>query len=106
MRVGVYCRVSTTNQNIETQLLPPKEYAQRRSFAVVGEYTDTGISGMKDRTLERGETNCFRPTFSERVRPFFSAAPQKECSYYAGASTPKTRYRKLIVMSGKSASVT
>ena len=36
-------------QNPETQLLPLREYATNRGFAVVDEYVDVGISGSKDR---------------------------------------------------------
>ena len=49
MRVGLYCRVSTDVQSIETQLLPLREYATRRGFIIVGEYSDVGVSGTKDR---------------------------------------------------------
>ena len=47
MKVGVYARVSTKDQNIETQLLPIKEYCQRNGFGVFKEYTDVGESGAK-----------------------------------------------------------
>ena len=49
MRVGVYARVSTlNNQNVETQLIELREYAARRGWQVVNEYVDAGVSGSKD----------------------------------------------------------
>jgi DNA invertase Pin-like site-specific DNA recombinase len=51
MRVGLYARVSTTGhgQTVETQLLQLRQYAAARGLEIVEEYTDTGISGRKDR---------------------------------------------------------
>jgi len=49
MRVALYARVSTLNgQNPETQLVELREYASHRSWEVVGEYVDAGVSGSKD----------------------------------------------------------
>lgn len=48
-RVGLYCRVSTHDrQNIDTQLLPLREYSGRRGFHIAAEYADVGVSGTKD----------------------------------------------------------
>src|ERR1700722_457816 len=42
-RIALYARVSTLNgQNPEMQLRELREYAQRRSWEVVGEYVDLG----------------------------------------------------------------
>jgi DNA invertase Pin-like site-specific DNA recombinase len=50
LRLGIYCRVSTKDrQDIETQLMPLRDYAQHRGFTVQAEYTDVGVSGAKDR---------------------------------------------------------
>src|SRR5207244_4932652 len=42
LRAGLYARVSTEDrgQDPETQLRPLREYAERRGFAVVGEFVD------------------------------------------------------------------
>lgn len=49
VRAALYARVSTLNgQNPEMQLNDLREYALRRRWQVVGEYVDTGISGVKD----------------------------------------------------------
>src|SRR5579864_4573466 len=47
MRAALYARVSTSDQNCEMQLRELREYAQRRGWAVAGEYVDTGWSGAK-----------------------------------------------------------
>lgn len=51
MRACIYARVSTRDkgQDLNTQLLPLREYARRRRFEIIEEYTDHGISGSKDR---------------------------------------------------------
>lgn len=49
MRIALYCRVSTRNQNVETQLLPLRKYAADRGFQIAGEFLDVGVSGAKSR---------------------------------------------------------
>lgn len=49
LRVGIYCRVSTDRQSIDTQLLPLKAYAKSRNFVITGQYKDVAVSGAKDR---------------------------------------------------------
>ena len=51
VRAALYARCSTHDkgQDPELQLVPLREYCQRRGFTVAGEYVDNGISGMKDR---------------------------------------------------------
>jgi len=50
MRVALYCRVSTTGkgQDTEVQARELREYAARRGFEVVQEFTDNGFSGAKE----------------------------------------------------------
>lgn len=48
MRVAIYCRVSTTDQNAENQRTLCMDYCQRMGYEVTHVYTDEGISGMKD----------------------------------------------------------
>jgi DNA invertase Pin-like site-specific DNA recombinase len=48
-RAALYCRVSTSDQHVENQLLPLRELAAQRGFEIVHEYTDVGISGSKSR---------------------------------------------------------
>jgi DNA invertase Pin-like site-specific DNA recombinase len=49
MRVAIYCRVSTFDQNPQTQLLDLQQLASQRGFEVVQVYTDHGISGTRQR---------------------------------------------------------
>ena len=50
-RVAIYARVSTYDkgQDPETQLLPLREYADRRGFECAGEYVDYGTGRTSDR---------------------------------------------------------
>jgi DNA invertase Pin-like site-specific DNA recombinase len=48
MRAALYCRVSTTDQTPETQLLALRAFATARGWRAV-EYTDHGVSGTKER---------------------------------------------------------
>jgi len=48
-KVAVYARVSTSDQNIATQLLPLREHCQRLGYEVIGEYVDAGFSGKDDK---------------------------------------------------------
>src|ERR1700728_1300739 len=48
-RVALYARVSTlNNQDPEMQLSELREYAGRRGWQIVEEYTDQGVSGSKE----------------------------------------------------------
>jgi DNA invertase Pin-like site-specific DNA recombinase len=47
-RCVLYARISTVEQNLETQLLDLREMAKQRGYEVVHEYTDT-ISGAKSK---------------------------------------------------------
>jgi DNA invertase Pin-like site-specific DNA recombinase len=49
-RAALYARCSTHDkgQDPELQLVPLREYCQRRDFTITREYIDNGISGMKD----------------------------------------------------------
>jgi putative DNA-invertase from lambdoid prophage Rac len=47
IRVAIYARVSTTDQNCEMQVRELREYAGRRGWNISSEYLDTGWSGAK-----------------------------------------------------------
>ncbi|MGO9611947.1 MAG: recombinase family protein [Dissulfurispiraceae bacterium] len=49
-KAGLYARCSTVDkgQDPELQLVPLREYCQKRGFEITGEYVDTGVSGAKD----------------------------------------------------------
>jgi len=49
IRVGIYARVSTANnQDPETQLTELREHAARRGWITVDEYIDQGVSGSAE----------------------------------------------------------
>ena len=48
MQVGIYARVSTTEQNVDMQLKELREYCKRMNYGVFQEYVDVGISGSKE----------------------------------------------------------
>ena len=48
MRVALYSRVSTTEQNCAMQVDELRAYCLRRGWDVVEEFTDNGISGSKE----------------------------------------------------------
>jgi putative DNA-invertase from lambdoid prophage Rac len=47
LNTAIYCRVSTTDQNCESQLKELREFLSRRGWKSAGEYIDTGFSGAK-----------------------------------------------------------
>ena len=48
IRVGIYARVSTKDQNCELQLRDLRAFCAARKFTIVREYVDVGESGAKD----------------------------------------------------------
>ncbi len=52
MRVALYARVSTRDQDCEMQLSELRGMAEARGVELVGEYVDRGVSGTKDRRPE------------------------------------------------------
>jgi len=48
MRVGIYARVSTKDQNCELQLRDLRTFCAARRFILVREFVDVGESGAKD----------------------------------------------------------
>ena len=45
--MAIYARVSTSDQNCESQLRELRDYVARRGWQVIDEYVDTGSSGSK-----------------------------------------------------------
>lgn len=54
MRTAIYARVSTANngQDPMVQVRELREYCERRSWAIAGEYVDLGFSGSKEKRPE------------------------------------------------------
>ncbi len=46
-QVGIYCRVSTQDQNIDMQLSDLRRYCLSRGWNIFREYLDEGVSGSK-----------------------------------------------------------
>jgi DNA invertase Pin-like site-specific DNA recombinase len=69
MRAAIYGRVSTTNQDTDLQMREVREFAKRRGWTVAGEYTDTGISGSKEKrpSLDRLMADAKRRRFDAVV---------------------------------------
>jgi DNA invertase Pin-like site-specific DNA recombinase len=49
VRSRLYCRVSTTDQNVDMQLAALREYAERRGWQLAAEYVDHGVSGSREK---------------------------------------------------------
>ena len=49
MKVAIYARVSTLDQEPENQLQELRQYVQARSWPAAAEYVDKGVSGSTDR---------------------------------------------------------
>jgi len=47
-RIALYCRVSTSDQSTDSQLLDLRRYVSDRGWQIHREYVDEGISGTKD----------------------------------------------------------
>jgi len=58
LKVAIYCRVSTDEQNAMTQETICREYCQRNGYEIFNVYTDTGFSGAK----------TSRPAFDEMLK--------------------------------------
>jgi len=68
MRAAIYARVSTSEQTADNQLLELRRYVKARGWTAV-EYTDTGVSGARDRrpALDRMITDARRRRFDVLV---------------------------------------
>jgi len=49
IRVGIYLRVSTRDQDCTNQLRALREHAERSGWTIVNEYQDTAVSGTRER---------------------------------------------------------
>ena len=57
-KCAIYARVSTVEQRVENQLYDLRQFAAKRGYEVVAEYTDIGVSGAKAR--RQGLDNMLR----------------------------------------------
>src|SRR4051812_21050115 len=49
MKVAIYSRVSTSDQDNENQLSQLREFCQRQGYEIASEYVDTASGGRADR---------------------------------------------------------
>lgn len=68
-RAALYARVSTDdrNQDPETQLVPLREYAERRGFEVAGEFVDYASGTSRERTNYKRLLDAVRKRQAEVV---------------------------------------
>lgn len=55
LRIAIYARVSTKDQNCDLQLRDLRAYCAARGFAIQREYVDVGESGAKDSRAQLNE---------------------------------------------------
>ena len=65
MKAALYARVSTADQNSQSQLLDLQQLAQQRGWEIVETYVDHGISGVRTRrpALDRLMADALRHRF-------------------------------------------
>src|SRR5215467_6498705 len=66
-RVGIYLRVSTTEQTTENQRRELEAVAARSGWEIVDIYEDAGISGAKGRDKRPGLDRLLKDVTSRRV---------------------------------------
>lgn len=52
MKIAIYARVSTSEQDVQNQLVELRRYCKNRNFEVFKEYSDVGESGSKENRPE------------------------------------------------------
>jgi DNA invertase Pin-like site-specific DNA recombinase len=63
MRVAIYVRCSTDEQDVTNQLLQLREFAQRQGWQIIREFSDSGVSG---KTGDRPELKAMFEAASKR----------------------------------------
>ena len=69
--VAIYARVSTTEQNPESQLLALREYAARRGFSIYKEYVDHVSGDVHQRRAKRQNDRAYRELMDDASRRSF-----------------------------------
>ena len=67
--VAVYCRVSTNDQHVETQIAAIGKFCAAQGWTIIETYKDIGISGAKDSrpALDQLKKDCLAGNFSSVV---------------------------------------
>ena len=60
--IAVYGRISTLDQNVESQLLSVRKYCSNQDWTIGKEYIDEGVSGTKDSrlALDQLKADCMK----------------------------------------------
>ena len=66
-RVGLYLRVSTGDQTIETQRLGLVAACESRGWRIVGEFEDKGVSGAKGREKRPGFDRLLKSATTRKI---------------------------------------
>ena len=68
-RIVIYGRISTDEQNVESQLLSVRKYCSIQNWIISKEYIDKGISGTKDSrpSLDKLKADCKKGTIQAVV---------------------------------------
>ena len=69
--VAIYARVSTSEQNPESQLLALREYAARRGFSIYKEYVDHVSGDVEQRRAKRQNDRAYRELMDDASRRSF-----------------------------------
>lgn len=69
--VAIYARVSTSEQNPESQLLALREYAARRGFSIYKEYVDHVSGDVQQRRAKRQNDRAYRELMDDAGRRIF-----------------------------------
>jgi DNA invertase Pin-like site-specific DNA recombinase len=71
LRVAIYARVSTAEQNPESQLLALREYAGRRGLLVHKEYVDRVSGDLERRRVKRQNDRAYRELMEDAAKRAF-----------------------------------
>ena len=68
-KIVIYGRISTDDQNIESQLQAVRKYCSNQDWTITKEYIDKGISGSKDSrpSLDKLKSDCKKGTIQAVV---------------------------------------
>jgi DNA invertase Pin-like site-specific DNA recombinase len=86
MRVAIYSRVSTADQNVAMQLDELRAYCQRRNWAITEEFLDEGFSGSResrpalDRLMKAAKRRAFDSVLVYRYDRFARSLKQLVCT--------------------------
>jgi DNA invertase Pin-like site-specific DNA recombinase len=76
MKIAIYCRVSTSDQDTGVQETICREYCQRNGYEIAKVYVDNGVSGIKEsrpaldemlRDMRLMKFNCIMVTKLDRI---------------------------------------